>query len=269
MSWGIPVGWDPLAGPVRDRHPSASVGPYAFVIVVLTSTVVQTMATEEAFVAEFTISSPRIRSAASFVPSVEMEMVDQYRDHDGLVHGIFWVVAPDYAGFEESLSESDLVAEWTLLVERPDRRLYNLTVARRGGLARLVDLSREYNVIWQRTMVQDGTLRIRAIVPDREALTGFHSAIREDGYEFTLHQVTSEIDSGLAGEPSLSRRQREALVLAYERGYYEQPRQVSLAEIGEELGISESAVSGRLCRGISTLLEETLPVEEDDVSSPS
>lgn len=222
------------------------------------------MTGEEAFVAEFTISSPQIRSAASFFPAVEMEMVDQYRDRDGLGHGIFWVETPDYAEFEESLSGSNLVAAWTLLVERPDRRLYNLTVARGGDLARLVDLSREYDVIWQRTVTQEGTLRIRAIVPDREALTGFHAAIREHGYEFSLHQVTSDIDSGLAGEPSLSRRQREALVLAYERGYYEQPRQVSLAEIGEELGISESAVSGRLCRGISAVLEETLSIEEDD-----
>lgn len=222
---------------------------------------------QDGFVAEFTVSSPEIRGEATFIPEVELDMVDQYRGRENLFHGIFWVDAPDYTAFEESLSESDLIADWERLVDRPDKRLYNLTVARGRGLSRLVELSREYNIIWQRTSVQDGALRIRAIIPDREALAGFHTAIREDGYEFSLHRVTSDIESGLSGEPSLSKRQREALVLAYERGYYEQPRQVSLAEIGDELGISESAVSGRLCRGISTLLDETLPVEEDGTDS--
>lgn len=224
---------------------------------------------DEGFVAEFTLTSPEIRGEASFIPEVELDMVDQYQDSDGQIHGIFWVDAPDYSRFEASLVESDLIADCERLVTRPDKRLYNLTVARGHGLSRPVELSREYNVIWQRTRVQDGALRIRAIVPNREALTGFHTAIREDGYEFSLHQATSDIESGLSGEPALSKPQREALVLAYERGYYDQPREVSLAEIGEELGISESAVSGRLLRGISTLLEESLPVDGHDEDTDS
>lgn len=189
-------------------------------------------------------------------------MVDQYQGRDGKIHGIFRVDSPNYPGFEEFLSESNLIADWERPVERPDRHLYDLTVARACGLSRPVDLSREYNVIWQRTRVQEGTLRIRAIIPDRDAVTGFQTAIREDGDERSLHQVTSDIESGLAGEPTLSKRQREALMLAYERGYYEQPRQVGLAEIREELGSSESTVAGRLCREISGLLADTLPVDE-------
>lgn len=250
---------------------SPSTGAYAFEAVPQISMLARTMAHEDAFIAEFTLSSPEIRDEASFIPEVELDMVDLYLGRNDRIQGIFWVDAPDDDAFEESLSESNLIGDWELLVDRPGRKLYNLTVAQGGALSRPVDRSREYNVVWQQTRVQEGALRIRAIVPDRKALTGFHQAIREDGYEFSLHQVTSDIESGLAGEPSLSKRQREALILAYERGYYEQPRQVSLAEIGEELGISESAVSGRLLRGISQLLEDTLPVDEnrDEADGPS
>lgn len=227
------------------------------------------MPPDEAFIAEFTLSSPEIREKASFLPDVELEMVDQYRDRVGQTHGIFWVEAPDYAQFEEALTKSQLVSDWECLVERQGQQLYNIAVAAGGGLARTVDISRENNVVWQRMRVYDGKFSIRAIVPSRDALNEFHAAIRKYGYEFSLQQVTTDIESGLEGEPPLSGPQREALVLAYERGYYEQPRQVTLKEIGEELGISESAVSGRLCRGISSLLANNLSLDEAPVETDS
>lgn len=229
------------------------------------------MPPDDAFIAEFTLSSPEIRGETSFIPEVELEMVDQYREPGGHTHGIFWVEAPVFPDLEEALSKSHLVADWECLVERQDQQLYNITVAPEGGLALTVEISREYNVVWQRMQVRDGRFWIRAIVPDRDALTGFYTAIREEGYEFSLEQVTSDIEPRLEGEPLLSDRQREALVLAYKRGYYEQPRKVTLKEIGEELGISESAVSGRLCRGMSTVLSDCLWVEEtnEDACFPS
>jgi predicted DNA binding protein len=52
--------------------------------------------------------------------------------------------------------------------------------------------------------------------------------------------------------------QREALVLAVERGYYDIPRRCSTAELAAVLGVSDQAVSERLRRGIATLVERTL-----------
>ena len=52
--------------------------------------------------------------------------------------------------------------------------------------------------------------------------------------------------------------QYEALTLALERGYYDVPRQVSTRELGEELGVSDQAVSERLRRGIAALVCHTL-----------
>ena len=48
--------------------------------------------------------------------------------------------------------------------------------------------------------------------------------------------------------------QQEALVLAYERGYFNTPRDVTMADLGEELGISQQAVASRLRRGVSAIL---------------
>ncbi len=61
-----------------------------------------------------------------------------------------------------------------------------------------------------------------------------------------------------ATEDTLTDTQQEALILAYERGYFESPRKITMAELGEELGISQQAVASRLRRGIKHVLGRTL-----------
>lgn len=50
----------------------------------------------------------------------------------------------------------------------------------------------------------------------------------------------------------------ETLVTAYERGFFEAPRETSIDELSEALGVSSSAVSGRLRRATRNLVEHTL-----------
>lgn len=52
--------------------------------------------------------------------------------------------------------------------------------------------------------------------------------------------------------------QREALILAYERGYYETPREVTLQTIADELGITQQSLASRLRRGYRRLIAGTL-----------
>jgi len=47
-------------------------------------------------------------------------------------------------------------------------------------------------------------------------------------------------------------------VLAYERGYFDTPRETSLEEIAEELGITQQSLSSRLRRGHRRLIKATL-----------
>ena len=57
----------------------------------------------------------------------------------------------------------------------------------------------------------------------------------------------------------VDRAQQEALVLAYERGYFESPHEVTLTELGEELGITQQAVGSRLRNGSKYVIGSTLP----------
>ena len=47
-------------------------------------------------------------------------------------------------------------------------------------------------------------------------------------------------------------------MLAYERGYFESPREVTLEELGEELGITQQAVGSRLRNGNRHIIGSTL-----------
>jgi predicted DNA binding protein len=92
---------------------------------------------------------------------------------------------------------------------------------------------------------------------DQSDLAEFRGLCRTHDVPVTLtalHALTP-VETG----PSLTDPQRELLVLAFERGYFNSPRDVTMAELGEELGISHQAVASRLRRGIQRTLGQTLP----------
>ncbi|WP_128225465.1 helix-turn-helix domain-containing protein [Halobacteriaceae archaeon SHR40] len=56
----------------------------------------------------------------------------------------------------------------------------------------------------------------------------------------------------------LTDAQREALVTAYECGYFDSPRRCSLADVADEIGITQQSLSSRLRRGHNKLIAATL-----------
>ena len=91
-----------------------------------------------------------------------------------------------------------------------------------------------------------------------EPISEFQRRCREGNVNAVLTRLhnLSEMRSG--SEYELTPRQHEALLLAFERGYYDDDRNVSLQDLGEELGISRPAVSARLRRGYRNLIGTTI-----------
>ncbi|WP_255681438.1 helix-turn-helix domain-containing protein [Natrinema sp. SYSU A 869] len=58
--------------------------------------------------------------------------------------------------------------------------------------------------------------------------------------------------------------QREALLLALERGYFDTPRKVTLTELAEEFDISSQALSDRIRRGVKEVLVKSLAATGDE-----
>jgi predicted DNA binding protein len=70
-------------------------------------------------------------------------------------------------------------------------------------------------------------------------------------------------DDRLARAASLTETERRTLEVAFAQGYFESPRAVTLADLGDRLGVSDVAVSGTLRRAERKLLAATLPALDD------
>lgn len=110
----------------------------------------------------------------------------------------------------------------------------------------------------------------RWLLPDGEALHDVWKHARDEGFEFEVLELRQHGRSGpyFRGSSALTEQQREALLAAYEHGYFTEPRETSLEELAEVLGISPTAVGGRLRRGMKSLIGMTLVVDQGEQKPP-
>lgn len=100
------------------------------------------------------------------------------------------------------------------------------------------------------------TFEVRA--SEQRELSAFQTYCRDRDIPIELTQLhaLSRLDGDR--EYDLTEGQREALELAYSRGYFDSPREATQDDLAAELGISRQAVSSRLQRGMRRILANTL-----------
>jgi predicted DNA binding protein len=96
-----------------------------------------------------------------------------------------------------------------------------------------------------------------------EPIAAFQRYCREHDHPMELIALyaLSEMETGT--QYDLTEDQREALQLAYERGYYQTPRQTTLDEMAEEFGITGQSIGSRLRRGIHRLIGSTVKSQNE------
>jgi len=114
-------------------------------------------------------------------------------------------------------------------------------------------------------MKNDGRAWILTIwAPDRTDLVHLWDYAQQNGIEIDLVRV-NEYDSLGTADTGVTDSQREALLVAFEIGYFEEPRDATLGDLAAELDISQPAASGLLRRGIERLVISSLV---DDTDTP-
>lgn len=99
------------------------------------------------------------------------------------------------------------------------------------------------------------TFQLRAEEVDQ--LSRFQEYCRNHGVDATLTRLNS-LSAMRDDDYDLTPEQREALVLAFEEGYYDQPRETDLESLATELGITRPSLSSRLNRGYRNLIRNAL-----------
>ncbi|MDS0297186.1 helix-turn-helix domain-containing protein [Halogeometricum sp. S1BR25-6] len=134
-------------------------------------------------------------------------------------------------------------------------------------LPQLLACLRETGGTLLRAELRDREWRLTLRFSDRGAMSHFHTAYDDPEHPLTIHRVGASDPTPSTGGNGVTETQRGVLRCAWEGGYFEVPQQLSLAELAEEMDISETAASRALRRGTATLLDAYL--RGSDGATPS
>ncbi|WP_276259271.1 helix-turn-helix domain-containing protein [Haloglomus litoreum] len=165
----------------------------------------------------------------------------------------FWATAEDLSAFHDALLADGSVSAVTLVGRFADVRLYRVAWAD-AVEARYADL--RASVLGTVGTAEGWVFRVQ--FPDRDALAAFRDRFADAGVSFTVRSLT-DLDSPPSGlQYGLTPKQSEAILAAWELGYYRKPREATLADVAADLDISQQALSDRLQRGHETLVRNTV-----------
>jgi len=168
----------------------------------------------------------------------------------------FWVYETDFDSFEETVAEAATVDELVQIDTYDDRVLYTFEWSvENDAVFRAVKQVNAY--ILNATGTGD-SWRFELRFPSHEALSTFQDRCQDAVVNFEVIRVYNPSKPDLGPWFGLTERQREAMVLAVEEGYYDIPRNCTTVELAEELGISDQAVTERLRRAIVRLVTNTI-----------
>ncbi len=186
------------------------------------------------------------------VPTLEFQVGGMIGDAPPLV----WVSGPDRATVEEALEADPSVEVLANLTDGTDDRwLYRLEFGRQVKLFQ--QLVAENSGAILEASGRDGTWTLRLLFDDRDALSNAHALFEQYDFRAVVTRVTSM--DGASGEGSpLTRTQYETVIKAYELGYFDVPRKVTLQELAAELDVSHQALSERLRRSHAALVSAEL-----------
>ncbi|MFC7009365.1 helix-turn-helix domain-containing protein [Halalkalicoccus sp. GCM10025704] len=203
------------------------------------------------------MDSPILQDALAHAPETIVNHEELYRTSSGINY-LFWAEDSDLAAFKDGLTADPTVTNVSQLAETSTGRMYRVTFTDYGeriatfpfwsGLdISLLDLTGSHKG-WD----------VRMRMSDRDTLHQFRKVCEENDLQFHLTSIYEENKATSKAEARLTTVQREALTTARELGYFEIPRQASLADVADQLGVSSQALSERLRRGTTTLIDTVL-----------
>lgn len=220
-----------------------------------------------ALVAEFTTPTEAFAAGRALadcpVSRVELERVVPT---DATLVPYLWAWGDGLREYETRLAADPVVADVDPLDRQDDCALYRVDWSgdRATVVRELFDL--DFTLL-SGVCTRDGwTFELR--FPSRDAAAAFQRQFADSGIPHDLTKVSTQVASHAGGQYGLTAEQREALAVAARSGYFEEPRDATLADLAAELDISLSAASGRLRRASATLVYNTI-LDDAAASSPA
>ncbi|WP_114578763.1 helix-turn-helix domain-containing protein [Saliphagus sp. LR7] len=178
-----------------------------------------------------------------------------------------WAEAPSFDGLDEMLANDETVGEVELVADLEDERLYRMSWVRQVEILFRILVEEDGTVLSAQTTNTEGW-HFRILFPTRDELARAYDDCQANGVDLNVKPLYN-IDEGRQGRFGLTDGQEDALVDAFERGYYEIPREIDLEGLASEFDISHQALSERFRRGHKSLVENTLIIDARDRDTDS
>ncbi|HET7324435.1 MAG TPA: helix-turn-helix domain-containing protein [Halococcus sp.] len=158
----------------------------------------------------------------------------------------------DHGAVENALRTAPTIGMVERFGERAEGRTYRVTWE--GRARRLVGRLVAEDATLVSARARQGQWYFRLVTPDRSAFASAYDAIEDLGCTPECRSITT-FEGERAGRSGLTDEQRDALVVAFEAGYYNVPRDATAKEVADILDISHQALSERFRRAQSHLVE--------------
>lgn len=208
------------------------------------------------FVAELTVppeTLPFGRTLADH-PNIRIE-VERIVPTDETALPFYWVWGRDFEAFVGEAEQEPEISETQVLDTVEGGALVRVAWS---ASASVVDGLRRLGgtILEAEGTAEHWRFEIRA--ESRDPLVEFRELVEAEGISLTLNRLYDLSELVEDERHALTDEQRETLVRAYREGYYENPREVTQAELGETFDVSHRAVSERVRRGTRNLIAGTL-----------
>lgn len=184
------------------------------------------------------------------LPEVTVEL-ERLIPHETRIIPYFWVRGAK-AGDIESSFEAHAGIEAIELIDEVDDE-YLMRAEWEGEYFGILNALAESDIVVLSGLGTKDGWHFEVRGEDRQAISDFRELCQSQDIPIEITAVHALLP--IQGDSyELTETQREALMLAYERGYFDSPRETSLEELAAELGITQQSLSSRLRRGHRRLI---------------
>ncbi|WP_114579380.1 helix-turn-helix domain-containing protein [Saliphagus sp. LR7] len=210
-------------------------------------------------VSELTLTSDEVALAETFeaLPDLEIRIKSIVAEGPQQAMPLVWIAGESQAAIEDALTDDSSVTEFDHLLEdsETDENLYRIEYAAGVGNMCSAIFSNEGTILDAQCSANNWTFRL--LFPERNLLSEAVGELEAQGLTIDVKRmVEAGRNADLEETAALTEAQEEAINEAYDLGYYDVPRRISLEDLAAELEISHQALSERLRRANKILASE-------------
>ncbi|WP_101295984.1 helix-turn-helix domain-containing protein [Halegenticoccus soli] len=205
------------------------------------------------FVAKLPLLQQSLASVPDLVLTVEPGQYPFVGDKSSKL--LIWASGDDFERFETSVQEDLTVMEIEPVASLDNARLYRIDFLSEELEALFATLFYDHDTFLVKCRVTHRGWEIWLHALNKSAISLIYGRLESRNIPVDVQSIYSNSDYK-SPMRNLSEEQYEALSVAYDRGYFKIPREITLEELAEEIPVSSQALSERLRRGTAAVLKE-------------